>query len=122
HECAFGSSRLNQPPALCRPRLFIAAFAAATLLGLPAAGQDSLPFPAQPSGSTAGPTIEDSTYAPLAPAEHLPPDAPNILIIMLDDLGYALPSTFGGDIATPTLTRLANDGIAYNAFHNAAMC
>ncbi len=34
---------------------------------------------------------------------HLPPTAPNILIVLLDDVGFGLPSTFGGEIATPTL-------------------
>ena len=45
-----------------------------------------------------------------------------VLIIMLDDVGPALPDTFGGPIHTPTLTRIANSGIVYNRFHNAAMC
>jgi len=53
---------------------------------------------------------------------HLPEDAPNIVIVMLDDAGFGHPSTFGGDIATPTLSRLADEGIAYNAFHTTAMC
>ena len=47
---------------------------------------------------------------------------PNILIVMLDDAGFGQPSTFGGEIETPTLTRLANEGISYNAFHTTAMC
>ena len=53
---------------------------------------------------------------------HLPEDAPNILIVMFDDAGYGQPSTFGGEIATPTFSRLADEGIAYNAFHTTAMC
>ena len=91
---------------------------------LPAVGstQGSLPFPATPSGSTAGPTIAQSRYAPNKPVSHLPVGAPNILIIMLDDVGPALPSTHGGPIRTPTLDRIASSGISYNAFHNAAMC
>jgi arylsulfatase A-like enzyme len=44
----------------------------------------------------------------------LPEDAPNILIVMLDDAGFGQPSTFGGEIDTPTLSRLAEEGIAYN--------
>jgi len=94
-----------------------------TLL-LPGVGsaQESLPFPPAPSGSTAGPTIAQSKYAPNKPVSHLPADAPNILIIMLDDVGFGLPDTFGGPIHTATLDRIANSGISYNAFHNAAMC
>ncbi|EHK78015.1 sulfatase [Sinorhizobium meliloti CCNWSX0020] len=53
---------------------------------------------------------------------HLPANAPNIVVIMLDDVGPALPDTFGGVIETPTLSRLAQDGLSYNRFHNAAMC
>jgi arylsulfatase A-like enzyme len=55
-------------------------------------------------------------------ATHLPEDAPNILIVMLDDAGFGQPSTFGGEIETPTMSRLANEGISYNAFHTTAMC
>ncbi len=95
-----------------------------TLLLLPSAGfaQDVLPFPAQPSGSKAGRTIKESVYSPSKPVSHLPAGAPNILIIMLDDVGPGLPSTYGGPINTPTLSRIAGSGISYNTFHNAAMC
>ena len=92
------------------------------LLTAPAFGQESLPFPPQPSGSKAGPTLAASTYSPLPRASHLPANAPNIVVIMLDDVGPALPSTFGGPINTPTLMRLSKEGVAYNRFHNAAMC
>lgn len=84
--------------------------------------QEALPFPPKPSGSKAGPTIAESTYSPLPEQSHLPKDAPNIIIIMLDDVGPALPHTFGGPITSPTLDRLAKSGIAYNRFHNASMC
>jgi len=72
-----------------------------------AMAQQALPFPPTPSGSKAGPTIAESTYSPLPPQSHLPADAPNIVIIMLDDVGPALPHTFGGPITTPTLDALA---------------
>ena len=91
-------------------------------LGSVASAQDSLPFPPVPSGSKAGPTIKQSTYTPRAQPRRLPEDAPNILIIMHDDVGPALPDTYGGDIHTPTLSRIAKSGISYNRFHNAAMC
>jgi arylsulfatase len=84
--------------------------------------QESLPFPAPPSPSKAGPTIAESVYKPAKPVTHLPDNAPNIVIIMLDDVGPALPDTFGGPIRTPTLSRIAHSGIMYNRFHNAAMC
>ena len=78
-----------------------------------------LPFPPVPSASVAGPTLQDSTMVRRAEPDHLPKDSPNIIIIiiiMLDDVGFGLPDTFGGEIHTPTLSRLANDGISYNAF------
>ena len=57
------------------------------------------------------------------PAEsHLPKNAPNILIILLDDVGFGLPDTFGGPVQTPTLSRLAGEGISYNAFHTTSIC
>ncbi len=84
--------------------------------------QESLPFPPTPSASKAGPTIAESIYKPTPPASHLSADAPNIVIIMLDDVGPALPDTFGGPIHTPTMSRIATSGITFNRFHNAAMC
>ncbi len=83
---------------------------------------DTLPFPPTPSGSVAGRTLAESTYSPRVDPRHLPDDAPNVLIVLIDDAGPALPSTFGGDVATPTLDRVWSDGIAYNRFHTTAMC
>jgi arylsulfatase A-like enzyme len=89
----------------------------------PAVGaQDTLPFPPTLSGSKAGPTIAQSVYSPKKPVSRLPAKAPNVLIIMHDDVGPALPDTYGGPIHAPTLSRIANSGISYNSFHNAAMC
>ena len=90
-----------------------------------AAGPDdgsSLPFPPAPSASVAGPTLQQSTHRRRVAPSHLPKDAPNILIVLLDDVGFGLPETFGGEIHTPTLTRLANEGISYNAFHTTSIC
>ena len=53
---------------------------------------------------------------------HLPKDAPNILIILLDDVGFGLADTYGGPIRTPTLSRIANAGISYNTFHTTSIC
>jgi arylsulfatase len=44
------------------------------------------------------------------------------LVILLDDVGFGQADTFGGDIRTPTLTRVAQQGIAYNTFHTTALC
>ncbi|WP_204137777.1 arylsulfatase [Halomicronema sp. CCY15110] len=84
--------------------------------------QDSLPFPPTPSASVAGPTIQESVYKQRVTPDRLPEDAPNILIVLIDDAGPALPSTFGGEVNTPNLTKIAQAGIAYNRFHTTAMC
>ncbi|WP_182869949.1 arylsulfatase [Rhodopirellula sp. JC639] len=51
-----------------------------------------------------------------------PKGAPNVLIILVDDLGFGATSTFGGPIPTPTLDRLAQAGLRYNNFHTTALC
>ena len=57
------------------------------------------------------------------PAPPSPPrDAPNVLIVMTDDVGFAAASTFGGGIPTPNLDRLAATGLVYNNFHTTAIC
>ena len=57
------------------------------------------------------------------PARVVPPEgAPNILLIMTDDVGFAAPSTFGGVIPTPALDRIANEGLRYTNFHSTSLC
>ncbi len=51
-----------------------------------------------------------------------PKGAPNILLIMTDDEGYGISSTFGGVIPTPTLDRVAKAGLRYVQFHSASLC
>jgi arylsulfatase A-like enzyme len=98
------------------------ATALATILASgPAVAQEALPFP-EPRGPEPGRTVALSTHERPEPVQRLPEDAPNILIIMLDDLGPALPSAYGGVINTPTLARVAEAGISFNRFHNSAMC
>lgn len=84
--------------------------------------QDVLPFPVTPSASTAGRTIAESEHHRRVEPNRLPKDAPNILIILIDDAGNGLPSTYGGEINTPTLSRVAKKGISFNRFHSTAMC
>jgi arylsulfatase A-like enzyme len=63
----------------------------------------------------------DTAFAPITPLR--PPDgAPNILIILLDDVGFGASSAFGGPIATPTAERLASEGLKYTRFHTTALC
>jgi arylsulfatase len=51
-----------------------------------------------------------------------PEGAPNVLLVLLDDLGFAGTSAFGGPIATPNFDRLAAGGLKYNNFHTTAVC
>ena len=81
-----------------------------------------LPFPPKASTSIAGPTLQESKLVPFPAENRLPKGAPNILIILLDDVGFGLPDTFGGPVHTPTFTRLANEGISYNSFHTTSIC
>jgi hypothetical protein len=85
-------------------------------------GRGVLPFPQPPMGGKVGPTMQESVHKWREEPRRLPEDAPNILIVMFDDAGFGQPSTFGGEIETPTLSRLATEGISYNAFHTTAMC
>lgn len=51
-----------------------------------------------------------------------PDGAPNVIVFLIDDIGFGHPSTFGGAIPMPTLDRLAANGIMYNRFHTTALC
>ena len=51
-----------------------------------------------------------------------PKSAPNVLLIITDDSGFAVPSTFGGVIPTPTMDRVAENGLRYNNIHSTALC
>ena len=60
-------------------------------------------------------------WATIAPIR-APEDAPNVLLVLIDDAGFGNSSTFGGPIDTPNYTRLAEEGLRYNRFHVTAMC
>ena len=51
-----------------------------------------------------------------------PDGAPNVLIVMIDDMGFGMSDAFGGPIHMPNATRLADDGLRYNQFHTTALC
>jgi arylsulfatase A-like enzyme len=100
----------------------IAAFVFSTGVAVRVFAQEILPFPPKPSGSTAGRTMQESVYSPLPATKHLPKDTPNILIVLIDDVGPAQTDTYGGEVHTPTLSKIAQEGISYNRFHTTAMC
>ncbi len=70
--------------------------------------------------------LEASTpeAAPAAPAYRVvaPARAPNVVIVLLDDVGFGATSTFGGPVETPALDALAKQGVRYNRFHTTAIC
>lgn len=84
--------------------------------------QDSLQFPPTPSASIAGRTMQESVYKQRLKTQRLSVDAPNILIVLTDDAGPGLAAIFGGEVATPTMDRVFNEGIAFNWFHTTAIC
>jgi hypothetical protein len=104
----------------------------------PAAAQQTTGQPGAPDATT---TV-DSRYLPLPPpkfqgligldisqskaawpARIVPPKgAPNILLILTDDVGFGAPSTFGGVIPTPALDRIAANGLRYTNFHSTSLC
>jgi arylsulfatase len=56
------------------------------------------------------------------PFHEAPPRAPNVVVVLLDDVGYAWPSTYGGRVPTPTADRIAGMGLTYCQFHTTALC
>jgi arylsulfatase len=83
--------------------------------------QEVLPKPESPFRGKIGHTAKDST--PDSPeGVEAPTGAPNILLIMTDDVGFGASSTFGGPIQTPNFQRLADSGLRYNMFHTTALC
>ena len=93
-----------------------------TLVADKTPGGDTLPFPPTPSASVAGRTLQESTYAQRVVPRRLPDDAPNVVIVLIDDAGPGLPTTFGGEVRTDTMTRVCSEGVSYNRFHTTAMC
>jgi len=83
--------------------------------------QEVLPRPEQPFGGKIGRTTKESVkdFPKMVEA---PKGAPNILVILTDDVGFGASSTFGGPIPTPTMERLAKAGLRYNTFHTTALC
>ena len=82
-----------------------------------------LPIPDRPAPTltTYDAKDPDTAFPPIEPL--LPPaGAPNVLVILLDDVGFGASSAFGGPCSTPTGERLAAGGLRYNRFHTTALC
>ena len=80
-----------------------------------------IPPPPMPFGGVIKESVSDSK-AWWPPRVVPPKGAPNILLIMTDDQGYGISSTFGGVIPTPAMDRVARAGLRYTQFHSTALC
>ena len=69
-----------------------------------------LPFPPQPMDSVVKPSLQDSTMKWPNQQQRLPADAPNILVVLIDDVGFGVSEVFGGEVKTPALKKLAAEG------------
>jgi arylsulfatase A-like enzyme len=86
-------------------------------------GRDVLPVPDRPYEGliTYDAKDPDTSFPPIEPLR--PPEgAPNVLIVLIDDVGFGASSAFGGPCETPNAERLASNGLKYNRFHTTALC
>jgi arylsulfatase len=116
----------------------VAGAALLLLAALPALAVETTGAPGSPSATTTidgkqlpapdpkfGGVIKDDALSSKtwwAPRVVPPKKAPNILLIMTDDSGFGVPGTFGGVIPTPTMDRIAQNGLRYNNIHSTALC
>ena len=125
-----------------RTRIQLLLFAVLATLITFAAGSSSAQHSSGIPGSPSSTTTIDGKYLPSPPAKFggeinlnatqskpwwspsvaPPKGAPNVLLIITDDVGFGAPSTFGGVIPTPALDRIANAGLRYTNFHSTALC
>lgn len=110
---------------LSKPRrlALISATSLVTLAAAPSLAQGPvLPMTPAPYEGVLATTPAKSSPPRYSPGPQAPKGAPNVLIILTDDVGFAASSTFGGPIPTPTFDRLAANGLKYNRFHTTALC
>ncbi|MDQ1286256.1 MAG: hypothetical protein QG663_1689, partial [Thermodesulfobacteriota bacterium] len=125
-----------------RTRIHLPLFVALAIFITFAAGSSGAQNSAGVPGSPSSTTTIDGKYLPPPPPKFggeinlnatqskpwwppsvaPPKGAPNVLLIMTDDVGFGAPSTFGGVIPTPSLDRIANAGLRYTNFHSTALC
>ena len=87
----------------------------------PRIGREILPIPDIPVQTDPALHASDTSAPPIVPLR--PPEgAPNVLIVLIDDMGFGATSAFGGPCQMPTLERLADNGLSYNRFHTTALC
>ncbi|MEM1428990.1 MAG: arylsulfatase [Pseudomonadota bacterium] len=89
--------------------------------GAPPRDGSVLPIPQAPFEGVIEPTFEGSRQDYPQPVA-APDGAPNIVLILIDDLGFGQPGTFGGPVPTPAMDALAEDGLRYTRMHTTAVC
>ncbi|MDD3798464.1 MAG: arylsulfatase [Novosphingobium sp.] len=87
----------------------------------PSGQRTVLPIPQAPFAGKVAPTVAASVQS-FPERVKAPAGAPNVVLIMTDDVGFGVASTFGGPVPTPNLDRLAERGLLYNRFHTTALC
>ena len=109
-----------KPKMITRSVTALALVAGILVVAAPRA-QEVLPKPQQPFSGKIGRTAKESKPDFPKPLE-APKGAPNVLLILTDDVGWGASSTFGGPIPTPTYDKLAKAGLRFNNFHTTALC
>src|SRR5262250_748669 len=112
-----------------------ASICAVTALGQQSSNADPPPVPTPPPGTPSvlprpdfhfpgkvGRTYLDSDPPQSPQPVQAPKGAPNVVLILIDDAGFGQFSTFGGGIPSPTMDRLAAEGLRFNRFHTTALC
>ena len=84
-------------------------------------GSAVLPAPPPKFNGVIGQTYKDSKMGTI-PVTQAPAGAPNVLLILIDDCGFGQWGAFGGQISTPNLDKLGNNGLRYTRFHTTALC
>src|SRR5690606_32662745 len=115
------TGHVDRRPLKARRRQALLLSAASILAAGPVLAQQLPPLkPVQ--SSFVSPTAEGMDVPAWPRAPSAPANAPNVLVILTDDIGFGTSSTFGGPVPTPTLDALARSGVRYNAFHTTALC
>ena len=99
---------------------------ALTIAGTAVSAQEKLDRTVLPIAEPKPPTYKELDARNAKPPARFevkaPKGAPNVVIVLIDDVGFGGPSTFGGPIRTPTMDRLAQEGLRFNNFHTTALC
>jgi arylsulfatase len=122
--CSAGSdpsNPLGQPGTSHAKRPAAVKLGETTSDGMPVGEQEVLPRSQPPFQGKIGRAAKEST-PDFPKGIEAPKGAPNVLLIMTDDVGWGASSTFGGPIPTPTYDKLAKSGLRFNQFHTTALC